>query len=85
MTLSQYAGQIIGQNATAASNASSNAQFQQGVLNNVSTQAQSVSGVNMDDELANLSVYENAYAASGRVIQTINAMYTALMAIVPSS
>lgn len=85
MTLSQYAGQIIGQNATAASNASSNAQFQQGVLNNVSTQAQSVSGVNMDDELAKLSVYENAYAASGRVIQTVNAMYTALMAIVPSS
>lgn len=85
MTLSQYAGQIIGQNATAAANANDNSQFQQGVLNNVSTQAQSVSGVNMDEELANLSVYENAYAASGRVIQTVNAMYTALMAIVPSS
>ncbi len=85
MTLSQYAGQIIGQNSTAAANASDNSQFQQGVLNNVSTQAQSVSGVNMDEELANLSVYENAYAASGRVIQTVNAMYTALMAIVPSS
>jgi len=85
MTLSQYAGQIIGQNATAAANANDNSQFQAGVLNNVSTQAQSVSGVNMDEELANLSVYENAYAASGRVIQTVNAMYTALLAIVPSS
>ena len=85
MTLSQYAAQIIGQNATAAANANDNSQFQAGVLNNVSTQAQSVSGVNMDEELANLSVYENAYAASGRVIQTVNAMYTALLAIVPSS
>jgi flagellar hook-associated protein 1 len=85
MTLSQYAGQIIGQNSTAAANASDNSQFQQGVLNNVSSRAQSVSGVNMDEELANLTVYENAYAASGRVIQTVNAMYTALLAIVPSS
>lgn len=84
MTLGQYAGQIIGQASTASANANDNSQFQTGVLNEISTRAQSVSGVNLDEELANLTVYQNAYAASGRVIQTINAMYTALMSTVPS-
>jgi flagellar hook-associated protein 1 FlgK len=85
MTLSQYAGQIIGQNATATAGAHDNAQFQTGVQTEISTRAQSVSGVNLDEELANLSVYQNAYTASARVIQTVNAMFTALMQTVPSS
>jgi flagellar hook-associated protein 1 FlgK len=81
LTLSQYAGQILGQNATAASNAHDNLQFQTGVQNQISTQAQSVSGVNMDQELANLTIYENAYTASARVVQTVNSMFNTLMQI----
>jgi flagellar hook-associated protein 1 len=51
------------------------------VQNQVNTQAASVSGVNMDEELAKLQVYQNAYSASARVITTVDAMYTALFAI----
>ena len=81
MTLANYAGQILGQNATAAAAASDNVTFQTGVQSQINTEAASVSGVNMDEELANLQVYQNAYSASARVITTIDAMYTALFAI----
>jgi flagellar hook-associated protein 1 FlgK len=83
LTLSQYAGQILGQNATASSNAHDNLKFQTGVQNQISAQTKSVSGVNMDEELANLTIYENAYTASARVVQTVNSMFNTLMQITP--
>jgi flagellar hook-associated protein 1 FlgK len=51
------------------------------VQNQISTRAQSISGVNMDEELANLTIYQNAYTASARVVQTVNAMFDTLMSI----
>jgi flagellar hook-associated protein 1 len=81
VSLADYAGQILGQNATATAAASDNVTFQTGLQSQISTQAASVSGVNMDQELANLQVYQNAYSASARVITTVDAMYTALFAI----
>jgi flagellar hook-associated protein 1 len=83
MTLNQYAGQVVGQNSTAAANATDNQQYQTGVMNQVSTAAQNESGVNMDQELSNLTVFQNAYAASARVIQTVNSMFNSLMQIQP--
>lgn len=83
MSLNQYAGQIVGQSATAAANATNNSQYQTGVLNQVSTTLQNEVGVNMDQELSNLTVYQNAYAASARVIQTVQSMFTTLMQIQP--
>jgi flagellar hook-associated protein 1 FlgK len=81
VSLANYAGQILGQNATAAAAASDNVTFQTGLQSQISTQAANVSGVNMDEELSNLQVYQNAYSASARVITTVDAMFTALFAI----
>ena len=80
-TLASYAGQILGQSATAASAASANSTFQTGVQNDVSTRAVNVTGVNMDEELGNLQIYQTAYAASARVMNVIQSMFTALMQI----
>ena len=74
-------GQILGQNATAAAAAHDNLQFQTGVQNEISTRVQSTTGVNMDQELANLTIYQTAYSASARVVQTVQNMYDALLAI----
>jgi flagellar hook-associated protein 1 FlgK len=82
-TLSGYAAQILGQNATAAATASSNSTFQTGVQTEISTRASSVSGVNMDEELANLQIYQTAYSASARVIQAVQSMFDSLLAIQP--
>ena len=41
------------------------------------------SGVNVDDEVAQLSVLQNAYAANARVLQTGNDMFTTLFNAMP--
>jgi flagellar hook-associated protein FlgK len=79
LTLGQYTGQILGQTSTAAANASDNNQFQTSVLQSVTTQASAVSGVNMDEELSHLTIFQNAYAASATVIQTVNSMFNSLL------
>ena len=42
------------------------------------TKLSSESGVNVDDEVAQLSVLQNAYAANARVLQTSQDMFTTL-------
>ncbi|MFA5121683.1 flagellar hook-associated protein FlgK [Zavarzinia sp.] len=45
------------------------------------TRFQSSVGINMDSELANLQVLQNAYAASAKVMQTVNSLYDDLFAV----
>ncbi len=78
-TLSNYVGQMIGAAASAASGASSNATDQSALLSQMQSQYSSAVGVNLDTELSQLVVYQNAYGASARVISTIQSMYQVLM------
>jgi flagellar hook-associated protein 1 len=80
-SLSNYAGQIIGQAATAAAAASQSNTYQSQLQTQIQNQLQSETGVNLDQELSKLTVYQNAYGASARVIATIQTMYDALMNI----
>ncbi|MCF4164169.1 flagellar hook-associated protein FlgK [Zavarzinia compransoris] len=45
------------------------------------TRFESAVGINMDTELANLQVLQNAYAASAKVMQAVNQLYNDLFAI----
>lgn len=78
-TLGNYAAQIISQAATAASNAQSNSTYQTQLQSQLSSQLSSVTGVNLDTELSNLVVYQNAYGASARVVTTLQSMYDTLI------
>ena len=78
-TLSNYGAQIIGQAATASAAATQNNTFQSQLQTQMQNQLQSVTGVNLDQELGNLTIYQNAYGASAHVISTIQTMYDALM------
>src|SRR6185312_15520912 len=80
-TLSNYGAQIIGQAATAATNATQNNTYQSQLQTQMQNRLQAETGVNLDQELGNLTVYQNAYGASARVVSTIQAMYDALMNI----
>jgi flagellar hook-associated protein 1 FlgK len=53
----------------------------QTLLTNISNQYYSLSGVNIDEELINLEMYQRGYQANTKVITTINQMLDALMAI----
>ena len=41
-----------------------------------------VSGVNVDEELASLVIFQNSYAASARVISTTQQMYDTLLSMI---
>jgi flagellar hook-associated protein 1 FlgK len=69
----------VGDGVQAAQSAQST---QQAVLNAVSDQRQSVSGVSLDEEMTNLIQYQQAYQASARAMNAMNSTISALLASV---
>ncbi len=67
---------IQGQNATAMYN-NANA-----LVNQISQDRQQVSSVSINDELAQMILYQNAYTASAQVISTVNSMLQTLVSMV---
>ena len=78
-TLPEYAGQIIANISTDSTNATNAATDSQTLLSGFTSRAQAVSGVNLDQELANTVIYQNAYAASARVITVIGTLFSTLI------
>lgn len=66
-------------------NKTSSTQIQQTAMNNLLTQAQqaqqSVSGVNLDEEAANLVQEQQAYQAAAQVIKTANTLFSTILSI----
>lgn len=54
---------------------------QTSVVTQLSNQQQSVSGVNLDEEYANLQRYQQYYLANAQVLQTASTIFNALMAV----
>ena len=77
-TLSDYAAQILGLNSTQARIVSDNKVAREFLFENLSNKSQSVSGVNLDEEMANMIIIENAYAASARVISVTSELFDIL-------
>jgi len=51
-------------------------------LQEVTTLQQSISGVNLDEEAANLLKYQQAYQASAKVMQIADNVFNSLLALV---
>jgi flagellar hook-associated protein 1 FlgK len=67
----KYEGMIT-QLATQASNAKSDAEATQGILETLNTQRQSLSGVSLDEEAVNLMQQQRAFQGAARLVTTIN-------------
>jgi flagellar hook-associated protein 1 FlgK len=55
------------------------AKAQSALVDQVTTQQQSLSGVNLDEEAANLLRYQQAYQASGKVIQIASTLFQTIL------
>lgn len=80
LSLQAYAGQVIGsvaQKSSAANDNTANAEF---IFNGFKSKQQAISGVNLDEELANTILFQNAYSATARVVTVVNKMYEDLIA-----
>ncbi|MDR0663057.1 MAG: flagellar hook-associated protein FlgK, partial [Spirochaetaceae bacterium] len=49
------------------------------IMNNLHDMRQSVAGVNMDEELANMIKYQHGYQAAARFVTTVNSMLDVLL------
>lgn len=78
-TFTGYAAQIIGSASTNAVTAKTNNTNANALLDGYKENASAVSGVNLDTELANTMIYQNAYTASARVITVANQLFETLL------
>jgi flagellar hook-associated protein 1 FlgK len=80
-TLGDFASSITGLSAVRTDNARSIARLQESLFNNLNHRATSFSGVNVDEEMANMMLFQNAFAASARVMTVASEMLDLLMEI----
>jgi flagellar hook-associated protein 1 len=74
--------QLVSQVGSAGSLANDDLKTQTAVYNQAMSSQQSVSGVNLDEEAANLVRFQQAYQASAQVISTANSIFGALLSAV---
>lgn len=78
-TFNDNAAQLITQVTNQAAQAQNNAQAQLTVLQSAQAAQQSVSGVNLDQEAANLIQYQQAYQAAAKAISVGNTLFQSLI------
>jgi flagellar hook-associated protein 1 len=73
---------LVGVIGTVTQQATTAQTAQQAVVNQAQQQVSSVSGVNLDEEAANMLRWQQAYAAAAKVVTTADAMFQTLLAAV---
>ena len=82
MSLTDYAAQFGGSVGRDAATASSQATSATAVQTEADARRQSVEGVNIDEELINLTTYQQAYTANARMIQATKDMFDVLSGLI---
>lgn len=81
-TLSQYSAAILGNFGLRAAQTTSRQTDTVALAAEVETRRNDRSGVNLDEELSNMIVFQNSYNASTRIITVVREMYDALLGLV---
>lgn len=79
VTLSQYMARILGNAGLMAQRAENFEEDNQALQQEVFQRNADVSGVNMDEELANLVIFQNAYNAAARILSSVQELYDSLL------
>jgi len=81
-TLTEKYSQIVSSVGTYVNNAKSSNTIQKTILNNLENKKESVSGVSMDEEMANMLKFQSAYNASAKMIGIIDSMIQTIIGVV---
>lgn len=73
---------LIADVATRTNRADINRQTQQGLLDQVESRFSSISGVNLDEEAANLIRFQQAYQAASQIITVSNTVFNSLLSAI---
>lgn len=82
VTLSQYVARFLGNAGLQAARATNFEEDNLALQNEINTRNSNVSGVNIDEELSNLIVYQNAYQAAARILSSVQELYDSLLQVV---
>ncbi len=77
-TFSDYASQIVSRASTLGAAANTDFQFQNDIKGALELKHSEISGVNLDEELSQLLVFEQTYAASAKVISVTQQLFDIL-------
>ncbi|MEW6187356.1 MAG: flagellar basal body rod C-terminal domain-containing protein [Thermodesulfobacteriota bacterium] len=80
-TLTEYYQTLVAEIGLKSQAASETLEFSENFLNNLSDRRDSISGVSLDEEAANLIRFQQAYQAAARLIRTADEMFEALMSM----
>jgi flagellar hook-associated protein 1 FlgK len=80
-TLGSYAGGFYQDVAVQSESATGNAVQQSDRLQEAQSRQSQVSGVNLDEELSNMMIYQQAYSAGARILQVVQQMYDTLLQV----
>ena len=81
-SLAGYGATILSTSANLASAATDGHQFRNVIYEDIRSKATSVSGVNLDEELGNLILFQNAYAANARMVSVLSEVLEILSRLV---
>jgi len=82
VTLTQYVARFLGNAGLQAVRAANFEEDNLALQQEIAARNSDVSGVNLDEELANLIVYQNAYSAAARILSSVQELYDTLLASV---
>lgn len=82
LTLGGFNGAVLANMGSMAARVSAAEQDNQALKLEIDQRHSEVSGVNLDEELSNLVVYQNAYNAAARILSSVQELYDALLASV---
>ena len=81
-TFAEFAGKIVSENARLAATNESSIDRQRSLTESLQFKSDSVRGVNLDEELSDLIIFEQAFAAAARVISVIQRMFETLERVI---
>lgn len=82
VTLAQYSANLLADLGLRAALAASNMEDNQVLSEELNRKSSDISGVNLDEELGNMIIFQNAYSASARLLTTAKEMFDTILQIV---
>jgi flagellar hook-associated protein 1 FlgK len=72
---------VLSFNASQTAAADSTLDYQSFFFEDLQAKFLSEAGVNLDEELANMTIFQNAYNASARLVQAVDEMFDTLLSL----
>lgn len=82
LTLSGYTSEMLGYIASLSAGATDDYTSAQTLYDGFKTRSDAITGVNLDEELANTVIFQNSYSASARIVTVVNQLFEDLLGMV---